>query len=434
MKITIIGTGYVGLVTGTCLAELGNEIKCIDIDKDRISMLENGKPPIYEPGLKEMLEKNIYEERISFYAWNDERSNASIRSSDIIFLCVGTPQDEQGSADTSYLKEAVETMSSSLGDGSIVVIKSTVPVGTNEKIKKQIARKTEKSFYMASMPEFLREGAAIKDFMNPDRIIIGTESKKAKETLHELMKPLERIYQPIVHTTIKSAEMIKHTANSFLAMKISFINEVANLCEKAGADINDVYRGIALDTRIGHRFLQAGIGYGGSCFPKDVRALINTGEKHGTRFSILESVDEVNKKQKYIIIDKLTKHLKDLKEKRITILGLAFKPRTDDIREAPAIYIAKRLLELDADVTAFDPIAQDNAKKVLPEISFADDPYDALKDANAVLIATEWDEFRGMSTRKMRALMENPLVIDGRNIYDKEKMLREGFIYEGIGR
>ena len=429
MRITIIGTGYVGLVSGACLAELGNEVTCVDNDKERLDLLKEGRSPIYEPGLQELISKNIYEGRLSF-----SDSKDSVKTSEVVFICVGTPQDKTGKADLSFIFKAAEEIGEQIDDYKIIVTKSTVPVGTNHRIREVLRKKTEVEFDIASVPEFLKEGTAVKDFMNPDRIVIGTESKKAREILHELMRPLERIYQPIVHTDIRSAEMIKYTANSFLAMKISFINEIANLCEKVGANIGEVYKGIALDNRIGHRFLQAGIGYGGSCFPKDVRALMRTAEEEDARLMIMESVDEVNRRQKYVVIDKLTKNLDDLKGKRIAILGLAFKPKTDDIREAPAIHIAKRLLELGAEVRAFDPVAQKNAEKVLEDVYFAEDPYDAMDKAHAVVIATQWDEFKGMSRKRMLEVMEHPLVIDGRNIYDRDTMVGEGFIYEGIGK
>ncbi|MFP4117847.1 MAG: UDP-glucose dehydrogenase family protein [Candidatus Woesearchaeota archaeon] len=431
MKLAIIGTGYVGLVTGTCLSELGNDVLCVDKDKDKIEMLKKGDSPIYEPGLQELIKKNIYEGRLSFVLDMAE----AVRFSDITFLCVGTPQGDDGSADLSCLFKAAEKVALSLEESSIVVTKSTVPVGTNHKIKDLLKRISGYDIEIASIPEFLKEGTAVKDFMNPDRIIIGTESKSTKEILHELMKPLERIHQPILHTDIKSAEMIKYTANSFLATKISFINEIANLCEDVGADIDEVYKGIALDNRIGHRFLQSGIGYGGSCFPKDVRALMRTAESFDCSLDIIKAADEVNTRQRYVVIEKLQKHLGVLEGKNIGILGLAFKPKTDDIRESPALSIIRRLLEDGAKIRAFDPVANENARKSLgDEIYYATDSYDALVGCDAVIIATQWDEFKGMSKKRMRELMSNPLVIDGRNIYTRDEFEKEGFTYEGIGK
>jgi UDPglucose 6-dehydrogenase len=431
MKIAVFGTGYVGLVSGTCFAELGNDVVCVDIDKEKIEMLKKGKSPIYEPGLSEMLTRNQEEKRLIFTT-NAEKA---IQENDIILICVGTPQKEDGEANLQYIFNVAETVGKHMNGYKVVATKSTVPVGTNYKIKDIISEITNEKFDVASIPEFLKEGTALKDFMNPDRIVIGTESKQAKEMLHELMQPLERIYQPIVHTDIRSAEMIKYTANSFLAMKISFINEIANLCEKVGADISEVYKGIALDKRIGHRFLQSGIGYGGSCFPKDVRALIKTGEFHGSDLFMLEAVDKVNKRQRYVVIEKLRRILGDLEGKTVAVLGLAFKPKTDDIREAPAIDIIHRLKSMGAEIRAFDPIAQENTEKVMNgTIHYAEDMYEALEGADAVVIATQWDEFKSLNRTKMRSLMNQPVIIDGRNILDKELFLKDGFVYEGIGR
>jgi UDPglucose 6-dehydrogenase len=431
MKIAVFGTGYVGLVSGTCFAELGNDVVCVDIDKEKIEMLKKGKSPIYEPGLSEMLTRNQEEKRLIFTT-NAEKA---IQENDIILICVGTPQKEDGEANLQYIFNVAETVGKHMNGYKVVATKSTVPVGTNYKIKDIISEITNEKFDVASIPEFLKEGTALKDFMNPDRIVIGTESKQAKEMLHELMQPLERIYQPIVHTDIRSAEMIKYTANSFLAMKISFINEIANLCEKVGADISEVYKGIALDKRIGHRFLQSGIGYGGSCFPKDVRALIKTGEFHGSDLFMLEAVDKVNKRQRYVVIEKLRRILGDLEGKTVAVLGLAFKPKTDDIREAPAIDIIHRLKSMGAEIRAFDPIAQKNTEKVMNgTIHYAEDMYEALEGADAVVIATQWDEFKSLNRTKMRSLMNQPVIIDGRNILDKELFLKDGFVYEGIGR
>ncbi len=431
MKIAVFGTGYVGLISGTCLAELGNEVVCVDVDNEKIEQLKQGKPTIYEPGLSEMIKRNSEDQRLVFTT-NSERA---VKENDIILICVGTPQKENGEANLDFIFTVAKTIAKNMNGYKIIATKSTVPVGTNHNIKEIVASMSDEKFDIASIPEFLKEGTAIKDFMNPDRIVIGTESKKAKEILHELFEPLERIYQPILHTDICSAEMIKYTANSFLAMKISFINEIANLCEKVGADIKEVYKGIALDNRIGHRFLQSGIGYGGSCFPKDIRALIMTGKNHGADLMMLDAVDNVNKKQRFVVVDKLDRLLDGVEGKTIAILGLAFKPKTDDIREAPAIDIILKLKQLGASIRAFDPIAQENAQKILDDdIYYAEDPYDALKGVDAVVIATQWDEFKGLSRKKMKKLMRNPVVIDGRNVLDKNLFIEDGFAYEGIGR
>lgn len=431
MKIAVFGTGYVGLVSGTCMAELGNKVVCVDIDEDKIAGLKEGKMPIYEPGLKELVLKNYEEKRLVFTT----NAKKAIEENDIIFICVGTPQKDDGEANLIYIFNVAETIGKHMNGYKVVATKSTVPVGTNHKIQTLINKVTKEEFDIASIPEFLKEGTAVKDYMNPDRVVIGTESKRAKEILGDLFSPLERVYQPIIFTDIRSSELIKYTANSFLAMKISFINEIANLCEKAGADIKEVYRGIAHDTRIGTKFLQSGIGYGGSCFPKDVRALIKTGEFFGSDFHLLEAVDKVNKRQRFVVIDKLEKHLEDFKGRTIAILGIAFKPKTDDIREAPAIDIIKRLIYYGAKIRAYDPIAAENAEKELDgSVYYAKDPYDAMKGADALVIATEWDEFRGLSRDKMKELLNTPLVIDGRNIFNPKHMREDGFIYHGIGR
>ncbi len=430
MKITMVGVGYVGLVTGTCFANLGNEVICLDIDKEKIEKLNNGIIPIYEPGLNDLVKRNVKEKRLSFTT----DSKFAIESSDIIFIAVGTPQSENGEADLSYIRAAAETIGKNMNKYKVVVDKSTVPVGTADKVKQIISENTQQEFDVVSNPEFLREGAAIKDFLNPDRIVLGTDSEKAKEIMTRLYRPLERVRKPIIITDSRSAELIKYASNAMLATRISFINEVANLCEKAGGDIKAVARGMGLDTRIGPRFLQAGVGYGGSCFPKDVRALIRTGEEYGVKFKIVEAVDEVNKDQKKTLLPKIQKLVGDLSGKKIAVWGLAFKPKTDDIREAPAIEVVKQLLDSGAKVTAFDPVAQEHFSKLYPDVTYGEEPFEILQDVDALVILTEWDSFRELDKEKMKSLMKSPNVIDGRNVYSPKEMKEKGFNYIGVGR
>ncbi len=430
MKITIIGTGYVGLVTGTCLANLGNEVVCLDIDKEKIDNLNKGILPIYESGLKELVEINVNEKRLVFTTDYEY----AVKASEIIFIAVGTPQAENGEADLSYVKAAAKSIGQYMDGYKVVVDKSTVPVGTADMVKEIISENSDKEVDVVSNPEFLREGAAIKDFMTPDRIVIGVESEKAKEIMLKLYKPLERVGKPIVITDIKSSEMTKYASNAMLATRISFMNEISRLCEKTGGDVKAVARGIGLDTRIGPRFLQAGVGYGGSCFPKDVRALIKTGENNDVEFKILKSVDDVNEEQKKLLLPKIEKLAGDLEGKKIAIWGLAFKPKTDDIREAPAIIVIKQLLEKGAKISAFDPVAKDNFSKLFDNIEYGDTPYDVLQDADALVILTEWDNFRELDKVKMKYLMNSPNVVDGRNVYDPKDMRDAGFEYVGVGR
>lgn len=435
VKITIVGTGYVGLVTGTCLAEIGHQVICCDISKEKIDLLKLGKIPIYEMGLKELVEKNVIENRLSFTT----EINLAILESDVIFSAVGTPPDENHKADLRYVKEVAKVFAQNLNKYKIFVNKSTVPVGTGNEVKKIIEENKinpEIEFEIVSNPEFLREGAAIKDFLNPDRIVIGCENDKAKEIMEKVYKPLERIKSPIIFTDVKSAELIKYAANSMLATRISFINEIANFCDLVGADIKQVAKGIGLDTRIGSKFLQAGIGYGGSCFPKDVSALINSGLENNFEFSILKAVENVNQKQKTIIIEKLEKELGSINGKTISIWGLAFKPRTDDIREAPSIYIIKELLKKGVKIKVFDNIAEKNFKTQHPnlEIMYCKDKYEAIENTNCLLLLTEWDEFRTLDFEKMKEIMKGNLIVDGRNIYDPLEIRKNGFNYIGIGR
>jgi UDPglucose 6-dehydrogenase len=431
MKIAVFGTGYVGLTVGTCLANLGNDIVCVDIDKNKIDLLRKGIIPIYEPGIKELVDKNSKEGRLIF-TLNAEKA---IKENDLIFIGVGTPQDSTGRANLSAILKVAETIGKNMNGYKTVITKSTVPVGTNHKIKKIIKKFYKGDFDIVSNPEFMKEGSAVHDFMIPDRIVCGVESERAEKTMKKLYKGIERIQYPLVFTDVKSAEIIKYASNSFLAMKISFMNEVANLCEAVGADVKEVIKGVGLDTRIGYRFLQPGVGYGGSCFPKDVRALIKTGEDNGCDFFLLEAAEKVNRKQKLTAIPKVEKVLgKDIEGKTIAILGLSFKPKTDDIREASSIDIIRSLLEKGAKVKAFDPAATDNMKQIFPDIYYAKNSYDALEDAHVAILVTEWDAFRNLDRKKMKQIMKQPNIIDGRNIYDKEEFIEEGFNYQGVGR
>ncbi|MFT4343327.1 MAG: UDP-glucose dehydrogenase family protein [Candidatus Woesearchaeota archaeon] len=430
MKITMIGTGYVGLVTGTCFSDLGHEVMCVDIDSKKIEQIKQGKLPIYEQGLQELVARNVKEERLLF----TDSLKEGIQFADIIFIAVGTPQDVDGSADLQYVISAGKSIAEFAQTDKYIVIKSTVPVGTSAKVAQAIKEmKSPHTFHMVSNPEFLREGAAIKDFMNPDRIVVGYVHENAKKIMQEIYAGIERTGKPIIYTDIKSAEIIKYAANAMLATRISFINMISQLCEAQGGNVNDVAKGIGLDGRIGPRFLHAGIGYGGSCFPKDVRALINTLDESSCSGSILKAVDTLNNEQRQSFITKISSTV-SLKGSKIAVWGLAFKPRTDDMREAPSIDIIKHLLKEGAEVVAFDPVAEENAQKIFPEITFAEKPYDALKDCSALIICTEWDEFRSIDVAKVKALLKQPLIIDGRNIYDPETMKKAGITYYSIGR
>lgn len=434
MKITVIGSGYVGLVAGTCFADLGNEVVCLDINKEKIEKLKQGIVPIYEPGLSDVVKRNVRENRLDFIT---DRQKA-IEHGEIIFIAVGTPSKEDGSVDLQYIESAAKDIGQYMQNYKVIVDKSTVPVGTAHKlmeiIKNNQLKNKKIAFDLASNPEFLREGEAIKDFMNPDRIVIGVESEKAKEVMINLYKGIERTGRPILITDIKSAEMIKYASNSMLATRISFMNEIANLCEKVGADVKMVAEGIGLDTRIGPRFLQAGIGYGGSCFPKDVKGLISSGKQHNVPMEILDAVDRVNECQKKSLMPKIKKLIPDPKNKKIAVWGLAFKPKTDDIREAPSIAIINELQKLGAKIIAFDPEAEQTAKRIFKNIEYADTPYNVVKGCNALVIATEWDEFRYLDKKKIKELMKEPNIIDGRNIYDPAEMKKLGFNYIGVGR
>lgn len=428
MTIAVIGTGYVGLVTGTCLAEIGHTVYCIDKDKTKISNLKKGIIPIYEPELDTLVLRNQNSKRLFFVTSLQE----VIHKSDVIFLAVGTPPKEDYSADLSAVVAVSEEIGKLLTKSILVVTKSTVPVGTSELVRKTIKAnlKNKVKFDVASNPEFLREGAAIKDFMQPDRVVVGVDSRSAEELLREVYRPFILDNYPFVVTDIKSAEVIKYASNAFLATKISFINEVANFCELVGANIDNVSRGMGLDSRIGQKYLHAGLGYGGSCFPKDVKALIATGQGVGIPFELLEVVDHINQKQHRRVVEKLRFHLGKLKGKSIAIWGLAFKAKTDDVREAPALTIISLLEEEGANVTVFDPVV----KETETNATMANDLYSCCTKADALVIVTEWEDFLYPDFKRLKKELKKPLIIDGRNIYDPIKMKDEGFVYDSIGR
>lgn len=432
MKISVIGTGYVGLVTGTCLAETGNEVLCIDIDKDKVEQMQRGEVPIYEPHLDVLFERNIKAGRLTFSTSLEE----GVNHGDIIFLALPTPEDEDGSADLSYVLGAAKDIAKLLKDYKVIVDKSTVPVGTADRVADVISKETSVPFDVVSNPEFLREGFAVDDFLKPERIVVGSSSERATELMKKLYKPFVRSGNPIIVMDEKSAELTKYAANSFLATKITFMNEIANFCEKVGADVDKVRVGMGTDSRIGKRFLFPGIGYGGSCFPKDVKALFKSGQDVNYHFDILDSVIKVNEVQKTILIPRIDAYFKgDLKNKKIAIWGLAFKPETDDIREAPSLYIINELIEKGAQIKAFDPEAMPNVKKKLGDkITYANDMYDTLDSADALIICTEWSIFRTPDFSKIKDLMKIPVIFDGRNLYDLEEIKEEGFYYSSIGR
>lgn len=437
MKIAIVGTGYVGLVSGTCFAEMGTEVFCVDVDTKKIENLNNGIMPIYEPGLEEMVSRNKKAGRLQFTTDLTECLN----DVEVVFSAVGTPPDEDGSADLKYVLEVARTVGRNMNKYLLMVTKSTVPVGTAQKVRQAIQEELDKrgvdiTFDVASNPEFLKEGAAITDFMSPDRIVVGVESEKAKELMTRLYRPFLLNNFRVIFMDVPSAEMTKYAANAMLATRISFMNDIANLCEIVGADVNMIRKGIGTDDRIGQRFLYAGCGYGGSCFPKDVKALIKTANKKGYPMRILQAVEDVNEDQKSILFHKLEKQFGgNLKGKRIAMWGLAFKPETDDMREAPALVIIEKLLEAGCQVCAYDPVAMDESRRRIGDtICYAKDIYDAVVDADALLLVTEWKEFRMPSWTAIHKLMANPLVIDGRNIYDIKEMEEYGFEYRCIGR
>ena len=436
MNIAIAGTGYVGLVSGTCFAEMGINVTCVDIDENKIERLKNGEIPIYEPGLEEMVLKNVSAGRLKF---TTDLKNV-LDDVDVVFSAVGTPPDEDGSADLKYVLAVAKTFGQNINKYTIMVTKSTVPVGTAAKVREAInnelaARGVSVDFDVASNPEFLKEGAAIKDFMMPDRVVVGTDSERAKKVMARLYKPFMLSGDRMIFTDIPSAEMIKYAANSMLATRISFMNDIANLCELVGADVNMVRKGIGADTRIGRKFLYAGCGYGGSCFPKDVKALIKTAEKAGYEMQVLKAVEAVNERQKGILFEKLSRHYSgDLTGKTIALWGLSFKPETDDMREAPSLVIIDRLLKAGCIVKVYDPVAMTECKRRIGDVvTYCADMYDAAVDADAVLMLTEWNQFRVPSLSVLKKTMNSLVIIDGRNIYDAEYLAENGFTYYKIG-
>jgi len=432
VKIAVVGTGYVGLVSGTCFAETGNDVTCIDIDKKKVLKMQDGIIPIYEPGLEVLFERNIKQKRLHF---TTELENG-IKDAEIIFLALPTPPGEDGSADLSYVLGVANDLSKIITEYKVIVDKSTVPVGTAEKVHEALAKNLDSNLFdVVSNPEFLREGVAVQDFMKPDRVVIGTSSQKAKDKMLRLYEPFVRQGNPIIFMDERSAELTKYAANSFLATKISFMNEIANLCEKVGADVDDVRKGIGTDTRIGKRFLFPGVGYGGSCFPKDVQALFKTSEQNKYDFKILRSVMEVNKTQKLRIAEDIITYFDNGVDKTIALWGLAFKPNTDDIREAPALYTIDKLLEAGYKIKAYDPEAMENIKEIYDDkIKLVNDPYEAIENADALAIMTEWNVFRTPNFNKMLELLKNKLIFDGRNLYTLDQMKNMGFEYYSIGR
>lgn len=432
MKIAVVGTGYVGLVTGTCLAETGNDVICVDIDAAKVDKMKSGIVPIYEPHLDLLFERNIKQKRLKFTT----DLESAIKNATIIFLALPTPPGEDGSADLSYVLGVADQLGKMISDYKVIIDKSTVPVGTAEKVHAAVAANAKVDFDIVSNPEFLREGFAVDDFLKPDRVVIGTESPRARKLLEELYKPYVRQGNPIIFMDEKSAELTKYAANAFLATKITFMNEIANFCEKVGADVDMVRVGIGSDTRIGKRFLFPGIGYGGSCFPKDVQALSKSGVEAGYPFQILDAVMKVNHEQKTAILPKIDAYFKgDLKGKKIALWGLAFKPDTDDIREAPALYLIEELVKRGAIISAYDPEAMDNVQRLIGDkIHYALNMYAAAENADALLIATEWSVFRTPDFEKLIKKLSNKVIFDGRNLYDLDQMKELGFYYSSIGR
>lgn len=436
MKIVVVGTGYVGLVTGACLADVGLEVVCVDVDVKKIENLKNGILPIYEPGLESIVEKNFKKERLQF----STDLPSAIKGAEVAFIAVGTPPGEDGSADLKYVLAVATEIGENMNDYGVVVTKSTVPVGTAQKVRKavkeaQAKRGIDIPFDVASNPEFLKEGAAIQDFMKPDRIVIGVDSDRAKEIMGKLYNPFTLNGHPVLFMDIPSAEMTKYAANAMLATKISFMNDIANLCEIMGANVNMVRKGIGSDPRIGNKFIYAGIGYGGSCFPKDVKALIKTAQENNYRMRILEAVEHVNEDQKEVLFDKVMKHFNgDIKGKTFSIWGLSFKPNTDDMREAPSLVLIEKLLNAGARVKAFDPVAMEEARHMIGDtVTFTTDEYEALVDSQGLLLVTEWSDFRVPNWKVAKKLMEEHVVFDGRNIYEASELNKIGFSYYGIG-
>jgi UDPglucose 6-dehydrogenase len=432
MHIAVIGTGYVGLVTGACFAEFGVEVTCVDVDQSKIERLKSGIIPIYEPGLDKIVEKNTTSGRLHFTT----DISSAVEGAQVIFLAVGTPPKDDGSPDMSYYQQAAKNVAEAINGYKVLVTKSTVPVGTGKWLRQFVREnlQAETNFGVASNPEFLREGAAIEDFMRPDRVIIGSNEPEAIEVMKELYRPLYLIETPIVITSLEAAELIKYAANAFLATKITFINEIANLCDAIGCDVHDVARGMGMDNRIGRKFLHPGPGYGGSCFPKDTRALTSVADQFGVETRIVDAVIDANERQREAMIPKIEKLAGDLSGKRIGILGLSFKPETDDMRESPAIDIINSLVAKGASVKAYDPVAMDEAKHCLPDIEYAKDEYDAIRGADVLVIVTEWNQFRALDMDKVKSLLKAPRIVDLRNIYEPKDMREMGFEYIGVGR
>lgn len=432
MNITIVGTGYVGLVTGTTLAELGNTVYCVDIDEDKVAAMQHGVVPIYEPGLEEMFLRNIQSRRL-FFTTN---LNEALQKSEVIYLALPTPPGEDGSADLSYVLNVAEKIGEAMTEYKVIVNKSTVPVGTADTVRETISAVTDVPFDVVSNPEFLREGFAVEDSMNPARVIVGSESEKAREIMSKIYQPFTNTGIPIIFMDEKSSELTKYAANSFLAVKITFMNEIANYCEKVGADVDKVRLGMGSDDRIGHRFLFPGIGYGGSCFPKDVKALIKSGKKEDFNFRLLEATENVNQNQKTILVSEIENYFGgDLQDKKIAVWGLAFKANTDDIREASSLDNIRLLLEKGAEISAYDAIAEQNVRKILGDkIKYATDMYSALENADCLLIATEWSEFQNPNFEMMAEQMKNKAIFDGRNMFALEQVESTGFFYKSIGR
>ena len=432
MNIAVIGTGYVGLVTGTCFAETGNNVICVDIDEKKVEMMRNGKVPIYEPHLDVIFDRNIQQKRLQFTTSLKE----AVDQSQIIFLALPTPPGEDGSADLSYVLKVAEELGEIMTEYKVIIDKSTVPVGTAEKVREAALLKAQVDFDVVSNPEFLREGFAVDDFLKPDRVVIGTSSAKARKILEKLYRPFVRQGNPIYFMDERSAELTKYAANAFLATKITFMNEIANFCELVGADVDSVRKGVGSDTRIGKRFLFPGIGYGGSCFPKDVQALVKSGKEEGYDFRIVQAVMDINQKQKQTLVKKVKRYYGgDIKGKTFALWGLAFKPDTDDIREAPALYIIDELLEAGAKIKAFDPEAMENVKgRIGEKIEYCSNQYEALDGADALLIATEWPVFRTPDFEKVKSKLNESVIFDGRNLYDLTNMRANEFYYESVGR
>jgi UDPglucose 6-dehydrogenase len=432
MHIGIIGTGYVGLVTGACFAEFGVFVTCVDKDEKKIKALKKGVVPFYEPGLDDLVKRNIRQGRLRF----TKKIGEAVDDSLVIFIAVGTPPRGDGTADLKYIDEVAREIARHVNGYKVIVTKSTVPVGTGKRVRQIIAEnlKEQNNFDIVSNPEFLREGAAIEDFMRPNRVVVGASSQQAVAILQDLYKPLYLIETPFVITSIETAELIKYASNSFLAAKISFINEMANLCEKVGADVNVVAKGMGLDHRIGSKFLHAGPGFGGSCFPKDTKALLKLAEEHDIALSVISAAISTNEKQRSVMFDKIKRGMGEVKGKVITILGLSFKPNTDDLRDAPSLYLIGRMLKEKAKVRTYDPVAMESAKPLFPGVAFCKDPYDAVKGADALVIVTEWNQFRNLDLEKIKGLLRQPFFFDLRNIYEPGKMKKLGFKYVCVGR